>query len=128
MTIESYDPTKKPHPGHWLELDEGDRIDFVSEFHRTHSETLGADAQRMHSVIHVIVENQLAMEEESVVQAMSRLRKQGMGRHETLHAIGAILAENIFEILQTESSGDAMGRYCGRLNKLTATRWEKGTY
>ncbi len=35
-----YDPMQSPDPGEWLELDEQERIDFVTEYHERAGEEL----------------------------------------------------------------------------------------
>ncbi len=47
-------------------------------------------AENVHSVLHVIVENQLAMNAEPVPATIARLTRQGLSRHEAIHATGAV--------------------------------------
>ena len=58
----------------------------------------GADT--VHFILHVIVENQLAMNVEPVPATVSRLTRQGLNRHEAIHAIGAIISGDLFETLK----------------------------
>ena len=53
----------------------------------------------MHASIHVVVQNQLALGVDVVSSTFDRLMCQGLDRHETIHAIGAVLAENIYSLL-----------------------------
>jgi hypothetical protein len=46
---------------------------------------------QLHAVIHVVVENQLALGEEVVVETLARLQREGLGRHDGVHAIGSFL-------------------------------------
>lgn len=59
--MEKYDPGKPIDTDEWLALDEADSIGLVQIFHEEHDEELPEDALTMHSSIHVVVENQLAM-------------------------------------------------------------------
>ncbi len=58
--MNSYDPDTSPGPTDWLQTDEGERIGLVSAYHQRKKIRL-PNAQ-LHAVIHVVVENQLALE------------------------------------------------------------------
>jgi hypothetical protein len=124
--MDSYDPDASWDPADWLQTDEGERIELVSSFHRRRKIHL-PNAQ-LHAVIHVIVENQLALGEAVVAEALARLQKEGLDRHDALHAIGSVLAEDLYELMQdgSEATGDAYRRYLERLKKLTAKNWRAG--
>lgn len=82
-----------------------------------------------HAALHVIVENQIALDLEPVVRAMDRLRKQGLTRHDAIHAIGSVVAENLFGILKADQNDDAAAshaRYCAAVERLTAVSWRRG--
>jgi len=66
--MKSYDPDKSVVAAEWLQTDEGERIELVSSYHRRRRIRL-PNAQ-LHTVIHVIVENQLALAEEVVVKTL----------------------------------------------------------
>jgi len=58
---------------------------------------------------------------------MTRLLKQGLDRHDAIHAIGAIVAEHTFSLIRDESVDNPdQERFRGRLQKLTAKRWRSG--
>jgi hypothetical protein len=124
--MDSYDPDTPRHSADWLQTDEGERIELVSSYHRRKKVHL-PNAQ-LHAVIHVVVENQLALGEEVVVETLARLQKEGLSRHEALHAIGSVLAENLYELMQdsSEATDDAQRRYLNRLRELTAAKWRAG--
>ena len=124
--MDSYDPDASRDAADWLQTDEGERIELVSSFHRRKKIHL-PDAQ-LHAVIHVIVENQLALGEEVVAETLARLQKEGLDRHDALHAIGSVLAADLYELMQdgSEATGDAYRRYLERLKKLTAKNWRAG--
>jgi hypothetical protein len=77
----------------WLGTDEGERIELVSAYHRR--QKIKLPNSQLHAVIHVVVENQLALGEETVVNTLSRLQGEGLSRHDAIHAIGSVLAENL---------------------------------
>ncbi len=126
--MEQYEPSHAPNPEEWQELDEAMRVELVREYHREHEEVMPEDAENMHAVIHVVVENQLALGVEPVPATVAKLIRQGLDRHEAIHAIGAILSEDIFDLLQGNEKTWAEQRYRRRLEKLTAKRWKKGKW
>jgi hypothetical protein len=124
--MNSYNPDAPPNSTDWLEIDEGDRIELVASYHRRQDVRL-PNAQ-LHAVIHVIVENQLALAEPVVVETLDRLQGEGLSRHDALHAIGLVLAEDIYQLMQgdSEATTDVYNRYLGQLRKLTAANWRAG--
>src|SRR2546422_8554725 len=124
--MNSYDPDKSRAAAKWLQLDEAERIELVSAYHRRKKVHL-PNAQ-LHAVIHVVVENQLALGEDVVVETLARLQREGLSRHDALHAIGSVLAGDVYELMQetSEATGDAYHRYLDRLKKLTAKDWHAG--
>jgi hypothetical protein len=121
--MDSYDPDTPPHSADWLQTDEGERIELVWSHHRRKKVHL-PNAQ-LHAVIHVVVENQLALGEQIVVETLARLQREGLSRHDALHAIGSILAVDLYELMQgsPEATDDAQRRYLERLQTLTAKSW-----
>jgi len=124
--MDSYDPDTSLNATDWLETDEGERIELVSSYHRRKKSRL-PNAQ-LHSVIHVVVENQLALEEAIVVETLARLQAEGLSRHDALHAIGSVLAADLYELMQesSEATGDVFRRYLERLQELTSEKWRTG--
>ncbi len=104
--MESYDPYTGPQPEDWLAGEESERLQVVTEYHMN----AGDDAPNpeLHAAIHVIVENQLAEEVPEVVGAYRRLMDAGVDRHETVHAIGSVVAKHIYSVLQGEASEDSI--------------------
>jgi len=120
--VDSYDPDRAPASADWLATDEGERIKLVSAYHR--GRRIKLPNAQLHAVIHVIVENQLALGEEVVVNALARLQTEALSRHDALHAIGSVLAVDIYELMREEAdTGDVYSRYLERLAKLTAAQW-----
>ena len=124
--MDEYDPNQAPNPSVWLELDEGTRIVLVLEHHGDADEAL-LDEQ-VHASFHVTVENQVAMGEEPVPATIERLTREGLDRHEAVHAVGAVLEENVQALLNAGKGEFDKHRYRNRLDKLTAKRWRKGKW
>jgi hypothetical protein len=122
----AYDPSLPPEPKAWLDLDEPERIQLVEVFHR--KQRIKLPNVRAHAAIHAMVENQLAAGLESVVGAMSRLIGEGLTRHDALHAIGAVLAEHLHDLISArvkDSAEVAQARYDAAIERLSAEEWRR---
>ena len=126
--MEKYDPFKSIDPEEWLELDEAERIELVREFHEILEDEMPDDALSIHSSVHVIVENQLAMGVEFVPETIAKLTRQGLDRHEAIHAIGEIVSEDLFDMVKGNVQEFSPKKYRRKLEKITAKRWLKGQY
>jgi hypothetical protein len=118
-----YDPQKGLEPDVWLSLDESERIDLVRSYHKK----LGVQLpnEKLHALFHVVVENQVALCDETPIKGtLVRLMNEGLSRHDAVHAIGSVLADQIYE---TSKSGSTVENpeheYYSKLNYLTAASW-----
>ena len=122
--MDQYDPHVAPDPEDWLALDEGERILLVEEHHRDTRAPLPRSGRRLHASMHVVVENQLALADEPVVRALDRLVREGLSRHDAVHAIGSVVAEGIYDLLKEQDIPDtARARYYAAIERLTAASW-----
>jgi len=126
--MKKYDPDNSIEASEWLALDEAKQIELVKEFHSELELDMPTDALSVHSSIHVIVENQLAMEVDFIPETIAKLTRQGLDRHEAIHAIGAIISEDIFDVLKGNIEEFSPAKYRRKLEKITAKRWRKGQY
>ena len=125
--MKQYNASKKPTPELWLSLDDDARLELVEQYVEKFERKIDDSAKSIHASIHMVVENQLALNEDVTIKAYQRLMQQGLKRHETIHAIGAIILESI-ESGMKEKSDEPIVNYKNRLRKLTAKRWIKGKY
>ncbi len=125
--METYNPLRHQNAEEWLALDEYERIRLVKEYHENYDD-VADDALEVHAVIHVIVENQLALEVEFVPATIAKLTRQGLDRHEAIHAVGAIITDNIFDLLKGNIEEISPKRHRRKLERLTAKRWRKGQW
>ena len=124
LGMERYDPEMSPAGEDWLELDEGERLLLVEGYHRDARITLPKRARRLHASMHVVVENQLASNDEPVVRALARLMKEGLSRHDAVHAIGSLVAEEVYDLPKQEELPDTVrARYYAAVERLTAAAW-----
>lgn len=126
--MQRYNPSQSPDPEEWLLLDELKRINLVEEFHKDSGEDFNEGAERIHAAIHVAVENQFILETERVSAVIAKLIRQGLDRHEALHAVGAVLSEYLYNMQTGKGEPWNQKSYNRRLEKLSAKRWRKGRW
>ncbi len=57
---------------------------------------------------------------------LSRLMSEGLDRHDAIHAIGAIVAAEMSDMLRHQATHDPE-QYARKLQALTAARWRAGS-
>ena len=121
--VDRYDPSKAPDAKEWLALDEQERSLLVEEYHRR--ARIDLPNVTLHASVHAVVENQLAANDEPVIRALGRLIKQGLSRHDAVHAIGSVVAQHIFDMLQKveDTPETSRARYYAAVERLTAAKW-----
>lgn len=82
----------------------------------------------LHVIIHQTVENQIAANEPpETAQTLERLLSQGKTRHEAVHEIGAVLAEEMFGIMKSKRPFNEQ-RYVRKLRQLISPRKKRRRY
>lgn len=120
--MKRYDPLKAPPSAEWLDLDEPERIELVRKYHK--HQRIKLPNVTVHAVVHVIVETQLAEGLAHVQDALQRLQGEGLDRHEAVHAIGSVLAEHMWNLMnKPQSAADPNPAYFAALGRLTAESW-----
>ncbi|HEX9639537.1 MAG TPA: DUF1841 family protein [Acidobacteriota bacterium] len=125
--MRSYDPHKAPKPADWLELEALERVSLIRAYHRRRRVKLPNPT--VHATIHSVVENQLALGEQTpVARTLERLQAEGLDRHEAVHAIGSVLAVRIWDLLRQPAAAhsDLEEEYYAELEKLSADSWRRG--
>jgi ribosomal protein S12 methylthiotransferase accessory factor YcaO len=119
-----YDPTVPPKPTEWLALNEGEQIALVETYHRRAG--INLPNATLHALIHTTVERQLAAQLSAVVDALQRLQAEGLDRHDAIHAIGAVLAEHMRQLMTGELKlPDPNPVYFAALERLSAASWRR---
>lgn len=116
-----YNPLHSPDTKMWLALDEGERLEAVREYHRADG---FEGREQLHAAFHVVVENQLALDDAPVRETLHRLISEGLNRHEAVHAIASVLAEQVHGLLHGKSSDEDLAQsYYQDLARLRADDW-----
>jgi hypothetical protein len=121
-----YDPRVAPDPDQWNALPELERIHMVERYHR--KARIRLPKERLHAVLHVVVENQVAAGDELPVAAtVQRLMRQGLDRHEAVHAVASVMAAHLHQILaeKPEMAPEIHQPYFDELATLTPESWRE---
>jgi hypothetical protein len=103
-------------------MDEDERMMLVMEYHREACVEL--PNEQVHAVVHVVVENQITLGDEMSAQAaLERLMREGLDRHEAIHAVGSVLVDFVQALIRDDAAPGANERYNEELEKLTAAEW-----
>ncbi|MEO7192256.1 MAG: hypothetical protein ABI051_14485 [Vicinamibacterales bacterium] len=123
--VQDYDPDVAPPAEEWMGADDSDKLVAVMTYHR--QARIAVANARLHAAIHVAVENQLALGEPVVVDTHARLQREGLMRHDSIHALGSVLVSELAAALEspTDKAGLASS-YLSGLADLTALRWRNG--
>jgi len=115
-----YDPDHAPDPAEWLAADEQERIIRVEDYHSLAGIEL--PNAPLHATFHAIVENQIAAgDPPSVARAVERLQKEGLDRHDAIHAVGSVLIGQIHDAIKSAAPPDSFNdSYIAEVEALTA--------
>ena len=115
-----YDPAVAPDAAEWLALDEQERVLLVRKHHKRARQRSGS--RELHAIVHATVETQLAGGQPDVKAAFERLSREGLDRHSVIHAIGSVLAGEIYGMMKSQRPHDPQ-EYARKLRELTAESW-----
>lgn len=120
--MREYDPSASLDPEQWDLLDEDEKLALVQQYHERYDSDLPDLA--LHSLVHTIIENQIALGDESPVAAtLARLEREGLDRHDAIHAIASVLVNHLHEILSGSDTKVINAQYFEALTELTAESW-----
>jgi hypothetical protein len=123
----SNEAQRAPDPSTWFETAQGERILLIEDHPRLAGVVL--PNSKVHAVIREIAEKRLgSIREPAARTAVQRLTKDSPTRREAVHAIGSVVAAQIFDVAQGKSRADAaaaQSRCDAASDRLSATRWRK---
>ena len=118
-----YDPLRKVDPEAWNAIDESERLAAVVRYHKR--KRIRMPNVNVHAAIHTAVENQIAEGDAFPAKAaLARLMNEGLDRHEAVHAIGSVVAGEIFRVIKEKMPSD-QDDFKRRIEQLTAESWRK---
>ena len=83
----------------------------------------GVGSTRLHAMLHIVVENQIALGDDTPVAAtLERLVGEGLDRHDAIHAIGGILTQQMYGALKEKTPVNDE-KYFTDLAELNAAQW-----
>lgn len=109
-----------------------EQAQLMQRLQKEHEETphpgLVGPHLRLHLAIHAVVETQaLEGTPTEIASTLDRLVREGLDRHEAVHAVGAVASEEVLACLSDPSKRYDEGRYIARLTALTAKSWREAT-
>ena len=122
MKMKQYDPNKQIDPKEWMALSEAERLYVVEQYHK--KKRIKMPNVKVHAAFHVIAENQIAMGGTIPAEkALTRLMRQGLSRHNAVHAIASVAAKHFFNVMKEGSAAASNTDYNRQLEKLNAEDW-----
>jgi len=90
-----------------------------------HSGLKDAARLRLHVSLHVVAETQIRDgHPPATAETLKRLMAEGLSRHEAIHAICSVVAQEMTEVMGDRRSFDE-SRFAGRLRALSAADWQR---
>ena len=118
-----YDPERHVDPAAWDAADEAERMNAVVQYHQR--KKIRMPSLQAHAAIHTAVENQIAMGDSFPAKAtLARLMREGLDRHDAVHALGSVVSGEIYRMLKEKTPCDR-AEYALKLERLTAESWRK---
>jgi uncharacterized protein YoaH (UPF0181 family) len=124
MAIDSYDALQPPDPLAWLALGEEERLGLIGSYHRSIGDI--GENERIHCLLHAIVENQIAMgaQMQPVRDRLRQLMAQGLDRHAAIHAIATVLMRHMQRLSRVAvPRGDQADVYFRDLKRMSASKY-----
>jgi len=126
--MNKYDPNKALDGEAWLQLDDETRIRLAETAHVVLEpwHPGGGKSMRPHAIAHAVAETLVAQGGPGRA-ALVRLVRQGLRRHEAIHAIGSFLDEHARSVAGARAKLEDVDPALARtLGSLTAHKWQAG--
>ena len=123
MTLTHYDPEEAPDPQDWLSLDEQKQLQWVCDYHvAAHADLPDL---RAHAVVHTVVEARIAQNSEPTASTVDRLRREGLSRHEAIHAVGSVVTGRGRIFWPLPDAEEQQRQWNAELEALSADGWRR---
>jgi hypothetical protein len=120
----AYDPAVAPDPARWLALGGEERIDLAIDYHRRAG--IAEPDETVHATVHVLIESQIAMGDESPVRgAVERLMAGGLDRHQAIHVVALVLTDKLLKIASDPEPSFSLDEYNAAIERLTFESWRR---
>ncbi len=124
------------HPGtgptdqaQWQRLDELEQLDLVIEAHALlDEEHPQPEDLSMHAAVHLVVENQLLLDDDvgkAARATLERFLNSGFDRHEAVDAIGLVVARHLFSAVRGARGDVPPDDFLNDLRQFTPEEWRK---
>ncbi len=121
-----YDASKDLNAAIWNKLTNEQRIAAVQQHHEKDKPHKPTPNLTIHSALHAIVETQIAVGNPVQMKAAYlRMRQAGLSRHDSIHALGSVVAHYVAESQAGTLVGEA--DYLRALNDLKAEPFKPKT-
>lgn len=118
-----YDPLREPDPDDWLAHDEDERTALVEAYHGERG--IEVPNLHLHARFHAVVETRLAEGDAVTRETLDRLQREGLDRHEAVHAIAYVVSTQVYGVRQRAPAKDAEADLAAKLRRISASRWRR---
>jgi hypothetical protein len=120
-----YDPAVGADFGSWLDMSEEGTILATKKYHDDHEPMLDKGSAIIHAAMHAVIETQIAMiDPPQVHRTFTKLVDAGLNRHHAIHVVGAVLAEQLYHLMDLQKSAQ-YNPYGRSLAELDIAAWKK---
>ena len=91
------------------------------DYHRRVRARVPASRRRLHATFHAIAENQIADPATPARATCERLMAEGLNRHDAVHAVGSVIAGQVFDATKSELKPE--DHYWQEMERLKASDW-----
>ena len=114
-----YDPDKNPDSKEWLALDEEQKVRLIEQYHRKNG--IRSRNQRLQALIHVKVENHIALGHRIPVKAtLLKLLCEGLSRPDAIHTLGMVFRKRTRDSADNRTNVELRASDYRELEQLTA--------
>jgi hypothetical protein len=108
-----------------LDLSEEETILATKKYHDDHEPKMDEGSSIIHAAMHAVIETQIAMiDPPQVHRTFTKLIDAGLDRHDAIHIVGSVLAEQLYHLMELQKSAQ-YNPYGRSLGELDIKKWKK---